>query len=128
MVNDSAVVVFDDERAVANAGVILRAVLAGRLGIECRELLRHAQEGARPAPLLAHQARADRPGLRLHRGLLQPDAPTLDAGLPLARAVRASRFAVRARQNDHQGEHDLTNRVRRTGGTPGHSIPLLGGA
>jgi len=34
MVNDSAVVVFDDERAVANAGVILPAVLAGRLGIE----------------------------------------------------------------------------------------------
>jgi hypothetical protein len=34
MVNDSAVVVFDDERAVANAGVMLPAVLAGRLGIE----------------------------------------------------------------------------------------------
>jgi hypothetical protein len=34
MVNDSAVVVFDDERAVANAGVMLLAVLAGRLGIE----------------------------------------------------------------------------------------------
>src|SRR4051794_6129099 len=34
MVNDSAVVVFDDERAVANAGVMLPAALAGRLGIE----------------------------------------------------------------------------------------------
>jgi hypothetical protein len=34
MVNDSAVVVFDDERAVANAGVMLPAVLAARLGIE----------------------------------------------------------------------------------------------
>jgi hypothetical protein len=34
MVNESAVVVFDDERAVANAGVVLPAVLAGRLGIE----------------------------------------------------------------------------------------------
>jgi Transposase DDE domain group 1 len=34
MVNDSAVVVFDDERAVANAGVLLPALLAGRLGIE----------------------------------------------------------------------------------------------
>jgi DDE family transposase len=34
MVNDSAVVVFDDERAVANAGVVLPALLAGRLGIE----------------------------------------------------------------------------------------------
>jgi hypothetical protein len=34
MVNDSAVVVFDDERAVANAGVMLPALLAGRLGIE----------------------------------------------------------------------------------------------
>jgi hypothetical protein len=34
MVNDSAAVVFDDERAVANAGVILPAALAGRLGIE----------------------------------------------------------------------------------------------
>ena len=34
MVNDSATVVFDDERAVANAGVVLPALLAGRLGIE----------------------------------------------------------------------------------------------
>ena len=33
MVNDSAVVVFDDERAVANAGVMLPAALATRLGI-----------------------------------------------------------------------------------------------
>ena len=34
MVNDSTVVVFDDERAVANAGVMLPALLAGRLGVE----------------------------------------------------------------------------------------------
>lgn len=34
MVNDSAAVVFDDERAVANAGVMLPATLAARLGIE----------------------------------------------------------------------------------------------
>jgi DDE family transposase len=34
MVNDSAVVVFDDERAVANGGVMLPALLAQRLGIE----------------------------------------------------------------------------------------------
>src|SRR4051794_6137098 len=34
MVNESAVVVFDDERAVTNAGVMLPALLAGRLGIE----------------------------------------------------------------------------------------------
>jgi Transposase DDE domain group 1 len=34
MVNDSVVVVFDDERAVANAGVLLPALLAARLGIE----------------------------------------------------------------------------------------------
>src|SRR4051794_22696959 len=34
MVNDSAVVVFDDERAVANARVMLPAALATRLGIE----------------------------------------------------------------------------------------------
>ena len=34
MVHESATVVFDDERAVANAGVLLPAVLAGRLGIE----------------------------------------------------------------------------------------------
>jgi Transposase DDE domain group 1 len=33
MVHESAVVVFDDERAVANAGVMLPAVLADRLGI-----------------------------------------------------------------------------------------------
>jgi hypothetical protein len=31
---DAARVVFDDERVVANAGVLLPAVLAGRLGIE----------------------------------------------------------------------------------------------
>ena len=34
MVNDSAAVVFDDERAVANAGVMLPAALAAKLGIE----------------------------------------------------------------------------------------------
>ncbi|MGH2832410.1 MAG: IS1380 family transposase, partial [Solirubrobacteraceae bacterium] len=32
--HESVVVVFDDERAIANAGVMLPAVLAGRLGIE----------------------------------------------------------------------------------------------
>jgi hypothetical protein len=34
MVNETAVVVFDDERAVANAGVMLPALLAQRLGLE----------------------------------------------------------------------------------------------
>jgi hypothetical protein len=34
MVNEQAVVVFDDERVVANAGVMLPALLAQRLGIE----------------------------------------------------------------------------------------------
>jgi Transposase DDE domain group 1 len=34
MVHESATVVFDDERAVANVGVLLPAVLAGRLGME----------------------------------------------------------------------------------------------
>jgi hypothetical protein len=34
MVNGSTVVVFDDERAVANAGVMLPALLAQRLGVE----------------------------------------------------------------------------------------------
>ncbi|HVY79316.1 MAG TPA: transposase, partial [Solirubrobacterales bacterium] len=34
MVKDSAVVVFDDERAVADAGLVLPATLAQRLGIE----------------------------------------------------------------------------------------------
>ena len=34
MVNDATVVVFDDERSVANAGLMLPAMLAGRLGIE----------------------------------------------------------------------------------------------
>ena len=34
MVNDSTVVMFDDERAVANAGVMLPGLLAQRLGVE----------------------------------------------------------------------------------------------
>jgi hypothetical protein len=34
VLSESARVVFDDERAVANAGVMLPAVLVGRLGIE----------------------------------------------------------------------------------------------
>lgn len=34
MMNDSTRVVFDDERAIANAGVLLPATLAGRLGIK----------------------------------------------------------------------------------------------
>ena len=42
-----------------------------------RELLRDPQERARPPPLLADQARARRRGVRLHRDLLQPPAPTL---------------------------------------------------
>ena len=32
--SDAAGVVFDDERVVANAGLMLPAVLAGRLGLE----------------------------------------------------------------------------------------------
>ena len=51
MVNESAVVVFDDERAVANAGVMLPAVLAGRLGIE-RLLDARVDLGDRSAPLI----------------------------------------------------------------------------
>lgn len=47
MVNDATVVVFDDERAVANAGVILPALLAGRLGIE-RLVDAHVDLGERP--------------------------------------------------------------------------------
>ena len=53
-----------------------------------RELLRHAQEGAHPRPLLADQGRAAHRGLRVHRGLLQPPPPALHARIPLARAVR----------------------------------------
>jgi hypothetical protein len=34
MVNDSTGVVFDDERVVAKAGVMLPALLAARLGLE----------------------------------------------------------------------------------------------
>jgi hypothetical protein len=43
MVNEQAVVVFDDERAVANAGVMLPALLASRLAIESLvdETLKH---------------------------------------------------------------------------------------
>jgi transposase InsO family protein len=67
-----------------------------------RELLRDPPEGAHPPAHLADQARADRRGLRLHRSLLQPHAPALHARLPLTRAVRASRFALRYRDNDHQ--------------------------
>ncbi len=54
MVNDSAVVVFDDERAVANAGVMLPAVLATRLGIE-RLVDRVVDLGDRPGA--AHPGR-----------------------------------------------------------------------
>ncbi|HUZ68578.1 MAG TPA: transposase, partial [Candidatus Saccharimonadales bacterium] len=47
MVNESARVVFDDQRVVANAGVILPALLARRLGVE--ELVDEAVDlGERP--------------------------------------------------------------------------------
>ena len=49
MVNGSMVVVFDDERAVANAGVMLPALLAQRLGLEAlvdRRVDLGAREGA----------------------------------------------------------------------------------
>ncbi len=48
-----------------------------------RKLLRDAQERTRPPPLLAHPARADRRGLRVHRSVLQPRPPALDTRLPL---------------------------------------------
>jgi putative transposase len=62
----------------------------GRLLRQCgrRELLRDAQEGTHPGPLLAVEGRAAHRGLRVHRGLLQPSPPALHAQLSLARAVR----------------------------------------
>ena len=44
-----------------------------------RELLRHAQEGARAPPLVADPPRAHLRGLRVHRSLLQPRPPPLHA-------------------------------------------------
>jgi hypothetical protein len=64
MVNESAAVVFDDERAIANAGVILPAALAERLGIEqlvdeCVDLCDRpgaANPGAKVATMLSAMA------------------------------------------------------------------------
>ncbi len=60
-----------------------------------RELLRHAEEGTRPPPLVADPPRADQRGLRVRRRLLQHNPPALHARLPLTRPVR-----------DHDPDHD----------------------
>ncbi len=52
------------------------------------ELLRDDQEGAHPPPCLADQGRATDRGVRLHRNLLQPPTPPLDARPALAGRVR----------------------------------------
>lgn len=46
------------------------------------------KKGARSPPLLAHTAGAQRRGLRLRRGLLQPQSPALHAGDALSHSVR----------------------------------------
>ena len=63
-----------------------------------RELLRHAQEGTHPRPLLADQGRTAHRGLRVHRGLLQPPPPALHARVPLPAA--SSR---RSPSHNHRG-------------------------
>jgi hypothetical protein len=79
-----------------------------------RELLRDAQEGTRAPPLVADPARADRRDLRVHRSVLQPAAPPLDARDALARRlreqnsrlarIRPRRFAARIlTREDQQG-------------------------
>ena len=73
MVNDSAAVVFDDERAVADAGVVLPATLAQRLGIEalvedCVDL-GGVPGAANPGRKGGDDAERDGAGCRVHRGL-----------------------------------------------------------
>ena len=55
-----------------------------------RELLRDAQEGADPPPLLADPARTRLRRLRVHRGLLQPRPPTLNTRHALPDRLRAA--------------------------------------
>jgi hypothetical protein len=55
MVNESTVVVFDDERVVANAGVMLPGLLAQRLGVE-----QLVDQTVRLAIVLAARTRAAR--------------------------------------------------------------------
>jgi hypothetical protein len=56
----------------------------------CRDVLRHAQEGARQSPQLAVAARTPVGGVRVHRGVLQPPTPPLHAEHALARQLRAT--------------------------------------
>ena len=71
MVNESAEVVFDDQRAVANAGVMLPALLAQRLGIE--ELVEETVDlgvrpgAAQPRPEGNEPGLGDGVGRGLHR-------------------------------------------------------------
>ena len=48
------------------------------------------KKGAHPRSRVADEGRAAHGGLLVHRDLLQPPPPALDARVPLARAVRAS--------------------------------------
>lgn len=75
MVKDSAVVVFDDERAVANAGVMLPALLAGRLGSRRSSIgppISAIGLGRESGAQGVDDAVGDGAGRRLHRGLRDP--------------------------------------------------------
>ena len=61
--SDATRVVFDDERVVANAGVLLPAVLADRLGIEAL-VDRAVDLGGRPGAATAARAGASATGPR----------------------------------------------------------------
>jgi len=71
MVHESAAVVFDDQRVVANAGAMLPAVLASRLGIEGlvdETVVLGARPGAAPAGSQGHEpGQRDGAGGGLHR-------------------------------------------------------------
>jgi putative transposase len=77
-----------------------------------RELLRDAQERARPPPLVADQTRARLRGVRVHRSVLQPRAPTLNARHALTRPIRAALRAARLRCAE-QGSPDHRQQVKK---------------
>ena len=82
-----------------------------------RELLLHAQARARSPPPLRDQGRGSRRDLRVHRGLLQPSAPSLDDRDGLAGGVREELRSC---------PHVIVGSVRRTGASsPGQILSSL---
>ncbi len=133
MVNESAVVVFDDERAVANAGVMLPALLAAAAGdrAPCRCACGSRRPAGRGQSGPQGDDDAQRDGARggLHRGLrraaLGPDRGGARASRQRRRR-RWGRFCARSRSGMSASSTGCLPRAFRGRGRPAPDRAMSG--